>query len=192
VRSPYGREILVEVDFLSGEYGGTGKRHRTQRIQDLQARKAKGCDLAFHRWSIEQIAGKMPDGSWNQVSMKVAGVVPFLIMKGFALADRMKEKDAYDVYFVVRHYPGGVEALLQEFASLRENHLVRQGLEKLWEKFQRLDAPGPFWVVNFLELEGEDREFTQRDAFERVSGLIQALGMVNTLTDPLSAVRFFR
>ncbi len=46
-----------------------------------------------------------------------------------------------------------------------------------WEKFQRLDAPGPTWLANFLELEGEDREFTQLDAFERVSGLIQALGL---------------
>jgi len=177
VRSPNGREIPVEVDFLSGEYGGTGKKHRTQRIQDLQARKARGCDLALHQWSIEQISGRMPDGSWNQVSLKVAGVVPFLVMKGFALADRMKEKDAYDAYFVVRHYPGGVEALLQEFAPLVENRLVRQGLEDLWEKFQRLDATGPIWVANFLELEGEDREFALRDAFERISRLLQTLGV---------------
>ena len=65
----------------------------------------------------------------------------------------------------------------RKFAPLRENRLVRQGLENLWEKFQRLDASGPIWLANFLELEGEDREFTQLDAFERVSGLLQALGV---------------
>lgn len=40
-------EYIVEVDFLAGEYGGTGKRHRTQKVQDLQPRKARGVDLAF-------------------------------------------------------------------------------------------------------------------------------------------------
>ena len=41
------REIIVQVDFLSGEYGGTGKSHRTQRVQDMRPRKARGVDLAF-------------------------------------------------------------------------------------------------------------------------------------------------
>ena len=41
-----GKPIRVEGDFLAGEYGGTGKSHRTQKIQDTRARKARGCDLA--------------------------------------------------------------------------------------------------------------------------------------------------
>lgn len=37
-----GREaISVEVDLLAGESGGTGKSRRTQKIQDVQARKAR-------------------------------------------------------------------------------------------------------------------------------------------------------
>jgi hypothetical protein len=42
-----GGNITVEVDLLTGEYGGTGKSHRTQSIQDVRARKARGCDLVF-------------------------------------------------------------------------------------------------------------------------------------------------
>jgi hypothetical protein len=37
----------VKVDFLAGEYGGTGKSHRTQKILEMRPRKARGCDLAF-------------------------------------------------------------------------------------------------------------------------------------------------
>jgi hypothetical protein len=37
----------VEVDFLAGEYAGTGRGRRTQKVQDKQPRKAHGCDLAF-------------------------------------------------------------------------------------------------------------------------------------------------
>lgn len=39
--------ITVEVDLLAGEYEGAGRRHRTQRVQDAKARKARGCDLVF-------------------------------------------------------------------------------------------------------------------------------------------------
>ena len=36
------------MDFLAGEYGGTGAKHRHQQVQpDLRARKARGCELAF-------------------------------------------------------------------------------------------------------------------------------------------------
>jgi hypothetical protein len=37
------RPIDVEVDLLAGEYEGTGKGRRTQAVQDIRARKARGC-----------------------------------------------------------------------------------------------------------------------------------------------------
>jgi hypothetical protein len=36
----------VEVDFLAGEYSGSTRGHRTQKVQDMRPRKARGCDLA--------------------------------------------------------------------------------------------------------------------------------------------------
>lgn len=39
--------IDVEVDLMAWEYGGTGKTRRTQKVQDVRARKARDCDLAF-------------------------------------------------------------------------------------------------------------------------------------------------
>ena len=41
VSPPHGRRVEVEVDLLAGEYGGTGPGHRTQRVQDARARKAR-------------------------------------------------------------------------------------------------------------------------------------------------------
>ena len=37
--------ILIEVDLLSGEYGGTGRNRRHQTIQEFKARKARGVIL---------------------------------------------------------------------------------------------------------------------------------------------------
>lgn len=36
VESRSGTTVTVEVDFLAGEYGGTTKTHRTQRVQDVK------------------------------------------------------------------------------------------------------------------------------------------------------------
>jgi hypothetical protein len=56
------------------------------------------------------VKGKLPDGALDEVQVQVASVVPFLVMKGMALEDRRKAKDAYDIYFVLHNYPGGLEA----------------------------------------------------------------------------------
>jgi hypothetical protein len=39
----------VELDILAGEYKGTGKSHRHQRLQDTHARKARGAPLRSRR-----------------------------------------------------------------------------------------------------------------------------------------------
>jgi hypothetical protein len=99
-----GDPVVVEVNFLSGEHGGTGTSHRTQKVQDLRARKARGCDLAFENFVAVEMETELPEGGIDRVVCKVSAVVPFIVMKGMALADRMKEKDAWDIYYCLVHY----------------------------------------------------------------------------------------
>lgn len=170
--------IVVQVDFLAGEYGGTRAGRRTQPVQDIRARKARGCDLAFENFIELRIEGTLPDGSRDSVTVKVAGVVPFLVMKGMAMADRIKQKDAWDAYYCIRHYPGGVEKLVREFEPLRDHNLVREGLGKIRSKFLTIDHVGPKWVVDFEEIRSpEDAEVLRRDAFERVKRFLDLLGI---------------
>jgi hypothetical protein len=116
-----GAPVVVEVNFLSGEYGGTGQSHRTQKVQDLRARKARGCDLAFDNFVAMEMEAELPEGGIDRVTCKVAAVVPFIVMKGMALADRMKEKDAWDIYYCLVHHPGGVDGVVEEFQSYANN-----------------------------------------------------------------------
>jgi len=168
--------VDVEVDFMAGEYGGTSKGHRTQQVQDIRARKARGCDLAFDSSITVTLEGELPDGGKDKVSFKVAGIVPFLVMKGMALHDRMKEKDAYDIYYCVEHFPGGNEKLSAEFSSFLKNKLVLEGLGKIRGKFASVKHVGPVWVADFLEItEKEDREIVMRRAFEKINELLNAL-----------------
>ena len=173
-----GRELRVEVDLLAGEYGGTGRSHRTQQVQDVRPRKARGCDLAFQDPIVVAVKARMPNGAVNEVSVKIAAAAPFLAMKGMVLHNRFKEKDAYDIYFTLRHYDGGIEKLVKLLRSQRSNRLVLEGLSKIRSKFLEVDALGPVAVADFMDItDSDERERIERDAFERVAGLLDALGI---------------
>lgn len=171
-----GHKVTVQVDLLSGEYGGTGKGRRHQPVQDIKARKARGCDLAFEITESVRVEGTLPDGGKDAAIVRVAGVVPFLIMKGMALADRVKEKDAWDIWFCLVNYRGGNEALAKAFEPHLTNGLVNEGLEKIAGKFASVEHVGPKWVADFDELtDPYARGIRERDAYERVADLMSRL-----------------
>jgi hypothetical protein len=128
--------ISVEVDLMAGEYGGTGKGHRTQKVQDIRARKARGCDLAFDSSITVTLEGELPGGGKDKVSFKVAGIVPLLVMKGMAMFERIRSK------------------------------------------FVSIEHIGPKWMADFLEVtEKEDRDIIMRRVYEKVSKLLDILGI---------------
>jgi hypothetical protein len=168
--------IRVQVDFLAGEYAGSGKSHRTQRVQDMQPRKARGCDLAFETPVEVPLQGVLPNGAIDNVSVRVASIVPFLVMKGFALGSRLKEKDGYDIYYAIKYYPGGLNALIQAFAPYLSNRLVRESLTIISEKYASPEHIGPHMIVDFEELtDPAERATLQRDAYEQVQNLLAQL-----------------
>ena len=172
------RPMEIEVDLLAGEYEGTARKHRTQEVQDVRARKARGCELAFLFAAEVPIEGTLPDGARDKGTVRIAAIIPFLAMKGMAMATRLKEKDPWDVYYCVKNYPGGPDALSAEFAPHIEHGLVKEGLRHIAEKFASPDHTGPKSVANFDELaDPEERAIIQRDAYERVQDLIRRLGI---------------
>jgi hypothetical protein len=176
-RNKYWRTVKgidIAIDLMAGEYEGTGASHRHQRIQDVMARKARGCDLAFDNPIEFEIQGKMPDGGLETVIVRIASIVPFIVMKTNALKTRMKEKDAYDIYFCLLKFPGGVDSIIKEFYPYRKHGLVKEALGVLTDKFQSPEHTGPVDVANFLEIDDvEERDRVQRDVFERVDYLIK-------------------
>lgn len=174
----FSADLTVQVDLLAGEYEGTGRNRRHQKVQDLLARKVRGCDLAFEEPARMIIEGELPGGGRDSVTVRVAAIVPFLVMKGMALDDRLKEKDAWDIYYCVRYYDGGLPALIQGFQSLLQHGLVREGLMKIAKHFASEKHFGPKAVADFEEvLNEEDRALLQRDAYERVQFLLRELGI---------------
>lgn len=172
------KPIVVAVDLLAGEYGGTGPGHRTQPAQDVRARKARGCDLVFAHTVRVTVEGEFPGGGRGRIDFNVAGIVPFLVMKGMALAGRLKEKDAYDIVYCISQYPGGPSALAELFRPHLRHGLVREGLGKIRRQFLSVEHTGPKWVADFQEIsDTEERAIVQRRAFEQVAEWLDDLGV---------------
>lgn len=167
---------IIEVDFLAPEYGGTGRKHRHQRIQDdLLARKARGCDIVFDHCFDYGLKGSLPSGAENTVRVKVADLVGCVTMKGIVLGERYHEKDAYDIYSVVTYYKGGPRGAAQEVEPHLSNSLVREGIDNIVEKFQSIRSVGPAGVGDFLAGDSAERERLIADAFVNINEFIKAL-----------------
>ena len=164
--------IDVYVDLLAGEYSGTGKKHRHQKVQNLKARKARGCDLAFDNPVNIKVDGTLPDGAMDTVTIQAASITSFLVMKGMALATRFKDKDSYDVYYCVSQYPGGYERLAKEFKGLVDKPLVREGLSKIRDAFSSIDHRGPRDTANSYDVDATEKGRIRRDSFERVNAFL--------------------
>lgn len=166
----------VEIDFLAAEYGGSGRSHRHQRVRDLRARKTRGADLALQAWVEAPLSGVLPDGTMDRVTLRVAGLVAFLVMKAQALTGRLKPKDAYDITYCLRHYPGGIAALSDVLRPWCGHGLVREGLSLLREAFASVGHTGPRLAARFEEPEdAEHLDILARDAYERVAELLRRL-----------------
>ncbi|WP_031553404.1 nucleotidyl transferase AbiEii/AbiGii toxin family protein [Oribacterium sp. FC2011] len=171
-----GEAFTVDVDILAGIYGGTATKKRSQHVQGIKALKATGGNFAFEFPPQQvKVEAERVDGAIDTAVVNVVAVVPFLIMKTAAMG-RGKAKDAYDIYFVIKHYIGGVDSLAEEFRAVRDKQIVIDMKEKLSDKFASEKHAGPKDVSDFMDLANEEEiELIRRDAYEQVSALIEKI-----------------
>ena len=169
--------VVVEVDLVAAEYGLAGKKRQSQPVQDLRARKARGADLVFDRRLAEEVPveGTLPDGAILRTHIRVAGPVPFLVMKANTIARRDKPKDAYDVWFLLSNHRAGLAGLAAAVAEHADHGLVREALVHLADAFASVDHVGPRAVADFLDLEPGTEEYdrVRQDAYQRVRFILE-------------------
>ena len=168
-----GIQYDVDVDILAGKYGGTSYDKRGQHIQGIKALKATGGNYAFEfEPQLIDVQAPRPDGAIDSARVNVVAVVPYIIMKTAALG-RGKPKDAYDIYFLLKHYENGVNELAKIFRDCGDVKLIQEMKEKLSLKFGSPNHSGPVDVAAFMDLDDNDEiEFVKRDAYEQVQLLI--------------------
>jgi len=179
VKSPLdGAEYKIKVDFISEpdivERLSPDKFLAVQR--DLQAVVIRGSSVVFSHNFEHNIQGVLPSAAETKVLAKVSDVVGSLATKGLALKGRYKEKDAYDIYFVLRYYKGGPKMAAEEVRGFFEDPVVAEALGEIKEKFRTVRSEGPFQVAYFLSPEDEGlRERIQGEAYAVLSAFFDSL-----------------
>lgn len=174
-----GSMIDIVVDFLMPREVRLIK-NSPPLIANFAVQKADGVDLAMRFYQFVAIDGSMPDGGANRVEIAVCSIPALLAMKGYALDGRAKQKDAYDIYYCIRNYEGGPEALAAACRPLLGHPTAGRGYAHIAEKFDRPDGYGPDRVRRFVgenPPDGRAPEQWQQDAFGQVDAWLRALGL---------------
>ena len=164
----------IRVDLISGEYVNDDKA-RTTEVDELRLSCLRGIDLAFEDCEEVTIEGTMPDGTRNVVRAMMVRPAAFVMIKAFALADRKKEKDAYDIAFFLNNYQPSLATLAAKLAPRIAGGLWAEAHQILTEKFATLESVGPSWAAQVAEENGQDREQAQQAAFQDAQDLFDEI-----------------
>ena len=175
-----GPPIDVVVDFLMPRDADI-VRNDPPLIDDFAVQRADGADLATRFYEMVAVSGSMPAGGTNRIEVAVCSIPALLAMKGHAIERRHKRKDAYDIYYCVRNYPGGIEALAEACHLVLAHNSGAAGYRFIAGKFETPESYGPTSVRQFVEetevLGDRTPDQWQQDAFGQVDAWLRILGL---------------
>jgi len=129
---------------------------------------ASGTDLAFADNTIESI---------GTAEVRVASIVPLIVMKAHTILERAKPKDAYDLNFCLENFPGGIPALAAQFAAVIDDQSVHDVLTRLAGKFRDEEDSGPRDIVEVEQPMGEARAIRKFAVFTNVDDFLRGVGV---------------
>ena len=78
----------------------------------------------------------------------------FIVLKALAFDQRSENKDAYDLYFMIRNYGSGVDDVSRCLSPLLKEVETKKALEILNRDFSEPDGVGPSRVSPGSSIEG--------------------------------------
>ncbi len=159
------RRIRVDVDFLipARSVAARGKG----LMGSFRPISLEGGAIALRNPTTKSVRALMPSGKPNTVSVTVAALGAFVVLKCLAL-QRNADKDPYDLYFCLRNAPGGPRAIARQLAPFRHDRVVRKAMRLLEEKCQSPDDYFPsIAAAAYAEDNIDLRSFVARDFYER-------------------------
>jgi len=174
-----GLEVNVIIDLLMPR-GAQLTKHRPPLINALRIQEIDGGRLALDQAVWHQMRGRTPEGWMDHAQLRVVSLPAFLALKGNALQQRRKNKDAYDVYYVIRNDPRGLDVLAEACRPLLSDPLARVAFQQITDKFATAESYGPGTVGTFLRDRlptGFTEAQVRTDAFRQVSAWARNLGL---------------
>lgn len=140
----------VTVDFLipPTQPGDTGGRLRDIEA-DFAAVIAPGLHLAFQDRLCLSLSGRTIMGEDATRDVWVCGPGAYVVLKALAFASRGENKDAYDLFYVVRNFGSGVEDVAANLRPLLIDRAAAEAMAVLRRDFLDHDSIGPMRVAEF-------------------------------------------
>lgn len=162
-------EFLCETDQV--DPGGIF-RPREETGSKMAAFNVTGAMLSRDDYIEVDVDGeRLDDGGRSRVTVRVANVLPLVVMKVFAFQDRHANKDAYDLVFTLINADGGPRAAGRRAAASpvagREQTTAALGL--LGARFADVDQDGPSAYANFFAAADTDEDEAARLRQEAVA-----------------------
>ena len=169
------KPLQVEVEFLAPKEVKL-KKNKPKLLADFRVLQVEACSEAFHNPVELRIPGQNVRGATNTVTLRVASLADFLVMKAHALGGRDKPKDTYDFCYCLEQFPAGLEKLADDWKKRAGEKNIAKAIEILREKFASVDAFGPQQLVEFHSAPDADTQAMQaRQAYELVQKFLSLL-----------------
>lgn len=172
-------EFLCETDEVEpgrifrpkGE--GTGSK--------LGAFNVRGAHLVRDDYIERELEGERLDGGGHsKVTVRIANLLPYMVLKILAFQDRHENKDAYDLVFTLLHAEEGPGAAGEAARSspVAGEAQVAEALALLAERFRDVDQDGPSAYGLFLAApdDDDDRARLRREAVATVRAFLRGFG----------------
>jgi hypothetical protein len=169
------REEKVTVDFLIQPSLLDDRGGKLRNIEsDFAAVIAPGLHLAFQDRERITLSGRTIMGEQAEREVWVCGAGAYVVLKALAFSLRGENKDAYDLFYVVRNYGSGVEDVASHLRPLLDDSSAQEALNILRRDFLDAEALGLRRVAEFIR--GGPDEGIQADVVGYVRRLLELCG----------------
>lgn len=169
------KPVQVEVEFLAPKEVKL-KKNKPKLLADFRVLQVEACSEAFHNPVELKIPGQNVRGATNTVTLRVASLPDFLVMKAHAIGGRDKPKDTYDFCYCLEQFPAGMERLADDWKKRAGEKNIAKAIEILREKFTSVAAFGPQQLVEFHSAPDADTQAMHaRRAYELVHRFLSLL-----------------
>jgi hypothetical protein len=168
--------LNVTVDFLLPPIPGAEEGGRMQPLEgDLSATITPGLQLAQEERQEVVVDGYTLKGEQVKRTIPVCGPATFVVLKALAFHDRGEPKDAFDLVYVLRRWPGGISNIVERLGSHFENDpaIVGEALDQLASDFSSSESHGPLRAAEFDGDAGADLDAGAADAHGYVDDLLR-------------------
>ncbi|MGH2945154.1 MAG: hypothetical protein ACRDPC_02600 [Solirubrobacteraceae bacterium] len=169
-------DLDVTIDFLIPPTEDAQRGGQIKHLEgDFGAIVAPGLQLAFDEREPVGLDGTTLEGDRARRSVPVCGPGAYTVLKSFALRLRRERKDAYDLDYVLAHWPAGIRDIAIRLVGHAESEaeIVATALGHLRDDYATIDHLGPRACARFRDTGGGE-DAAAADAQGRVADLLRA------------------